>query len=107
MLSKINRLTKEDGLEDVCKKGRSIKKGFLLIKYRNNNLPIIRMAIVVSKKTEPKANKRNLLKRRLRNAARKIIQFQSGKDIVLFVLSGAEKYSYNQLKEKLEECLSK
>ncbi len=107
MLSKINRLTKKDGLEDVCKKGRSVRKGCLLMKYKGNSLPIARMAFVVSKKIEPKANKRNLLKRRLRNAARQSIKSLSGKDIVVFALKGVEKYSYNQLKDKLEEILSK
>ncbi len=102
MLSKINRLTKKDGLEDICKRGKSIKRGCFLVKSRDNNLSIVRIAFVVSKKITPKANKRNLLKRRLRNATRNVLSsFPIGKDIVIFALSGIDKYSFSELKEKL------
>lgn len=104
MLPKIYRLTKKDGLEDVCKKGKSVKKNCFLIKSRENNLSIVRIAFVVSKKIAPKANKRNLLKRRLRNAARNILEtFPAGKDIVIFALNDTSKYSFNELQEKLKE----
>lgn len=106
MLSRINRLTKKDGLEEVCKKGKVIKKGCLLIKHRENHLPVDRITFVVSKKIAPKANKRNLLKRRLRNAARYILN-NSGRDIVVFSLAGVEKYSYSELKNQLSDILSK
>jgi ribonuclease P protein component len=108
MLSRINRLTKKDGLEDVCKKGRSIKRGCFLIKSRDNDLHIARVAFVVSKKITPKANKRNLLKRRLRNATRNVLaSFPIGKDIVIFALSGIDKYSFSELKEKLSTLFIK
>lgn len=108
MLPKINRLTKKDGLEEICKRGKSIKKDCLLIKFRDNDLPIVRMTFVVSKKIVPKANKRNLLKRRLRNAARQIIDKSFfRRDIVVFALKGIEKYSYSELKERLQYILLK
>lgn len=108
MLSRINRLTKKDGLEEVCKRGKTIKKDCLLIKYRENGLSVVRLAFVASKKIAPRANKRNLLKRRLRNAARQIINDSlKGKDIVVFTLKGAENNSYSQLKEKLQAILMK
>jgi ribonuclease P protein component len=104
MLPKINRLTKKHGLEDVCKRGKSIRKDCFLIKSKANNLPITRIAFVVSKKVTPKANKRNLLKRRLRNATRNILNsFPIGKDIVIFALDNADKYSFEELKQKLQQ----
>jgi ribonuclease P protein component len=109
MLPKIYRLRKKKDFENVYKKGRSFKQGFLFLKFLNNNSGVSRIGIVVSKKVALRATVRNLIKRRIRAAVKELVpNIKQGQDIVISALSGVDKTTdFRNIKETLEKLLFK
>jgi len=86
MLPKLFRLTKEKDFNRVYKKGKFFAQDFLMCKIAENNFSFSRFGIVVGLKISKRANKRNLIKRRLREAIRlKIKDIKKGFDVVMMV----------------------
>lgn len=64
------RIKKSKDFQSIQKSGDKIfSKNFILI-YKKNNLDISRIGVVVSKKVSKRANKRNFVKRRLKEIFR-------------------------------------
>ena len=106
MLPRRNRLSRKNDLAKICRQKKSIKQGCLLLKYRENELTAVRMAFVVARKVAIRASKRNLIKRRLRNAAQSLLnRCKTGIDIVFFALAGIEKKNFAEIKKNLKEIL--
>ncbi len=104
MLYQINRLRKKKDFEAVFKKGKIIKADFLYIKFFRNNLDCSRIGFVVSKKVSNKAVVRNLIKRRLRNAARlKIGVVKNGFDIVFVALPAVKNKTHKETSEEIQK----
>ncbi len=86
MLPLKNRLLKKKEFEGVFKKGENFKKGFLGLKFINNDLSYNRFGFVVSKKVSPRAVDRNKIKRKLRHLIKEFLpEIKPGNDIVLIV----------------------
>ena len=86
-LNKKNRLKKRLDFEDVFKKGKAVKGGFLFIKYKKNELGIPRFGFVISTKIAGKAVERNKTRRILSEVARGVIDNLGDYDIIVFVNS--------------------
>ncbi len=101
MLSSPNRLHKKIEIERVFKRGRSVYSGDLGMRFAPNNLATSRFSVVVSLKVSKKSNRRNLLKRRLREILRRDIVPHLGKNIDGVILTKAEllDLSFTELKE--------
>ncbi len=85
MLAKKYRLTKNKEFEAVMN-GKTIYSPVLLIKRIKNKLPFSRFGIIVSNKVSKKANQRNLIKRRIREIIRLLLnKTEKGYDIVIIV----------------------
>ncbi len=66
MLPANRRLTRTKEIERVWKSGRSFFTPFFQLKFKANNLPVSRFAVVAGTKADKLAVKRNLWKRRVR-----------------------------------------
>ncbi len=73
MLPGANRLRKTTEIERVWKRGRSFFNPLLQFKIAPNGLPLTRFAVVVGIKAHKRAVKRNLVKRRVREALRALL----------------------------------
>lgn len=90
MLPKKNRLTQKKDFDTVFKSGKTIKGDFLIFKLLKNHLGENRFGFIVSKKVSNRATKRNLVKRKLRQAVTKAYQEgvvrEESLDVVMFAL---------------------
>lgn len=68
MLLKENRLTQKKDFDSVFKKGKTVKGAFLTFRILKNRFKDNRIGFVISKKVSNRATKRNLVRRRLRQA---------------------------------------
>jgi ribonuclease P protein component len=98
MLQKINRLKKENDFRKVLRSKNSLREGFLLLKWVQNNSARSRIGISVSKKISKKATRRNKIKRQLAALSRlKLSKIKSGLDIFLTALPGIENGKFSEI----------
>lgn len=104
MLAQENRLKKDKDFERVFKKGGQLKQDCLLFKYLENDLEYSRIGIVISSKVVKKATARNLLKRRIREAVKPLLEEDKEHfDIVILVKSGIKK-DFKTIKTEVEKA---
>lgn len=104
MLDKKHRLP---GGVDFKNVGAVSSQAFL-IKIKDNNLGLIRAAVIVSKKIDKRAVVRNKIKRKFRNCIDKIIQKKDlGKDILIIAKKESEGKSNQEILSILEKSLVK
>jgi ribonuclease P protein component len=108
MLPKENRLKKEKEFEAVFKGGRTIKGKSVFLRYLINGTDKTKVGFVVSKKISKLAVIRNKAKRRMRDIVRlKKDGLKEGLSIVIVSLPSISKLTYKEIKEDLENLLSK
>jgi ribonuclease P protein component len=108
MLSKTNRLKRKKDIEDVFKRGRGFKEGFLILKIIKNNLKNSRFAFVISRKISRKATLRNKIKRKLSELVRlKIKRVKRGMDFVLVAVPGLEEKDFWEINETINKLFQK
>jgi ribonuclease P protein component len=108
MLPKENRLKREKEFEAVFKGGRAIRGKSVFLKYLINGTDKTRVGFVVSKKISKLAVERNKAKRRMRDIVRlKRSVLKDGLSIVIVSLPSIQKMEYGEIKEDLENILSK
>ncbi|MFZ2390355.1 MAG: ribonuclease P protein component [Minisyncoccales bacterium] len=108
MLPKENRLKKEKEFEAVFKGGRTIKGKSVFLRYLINGTDKTKVGFVVSKKISKLAVVRNKAKRRMRDIVRlKKDGLKEGLSIVIVSLPSISKLTYKEIKEDLENLLSK
>ncbi|MFA5207604.1 MAG: ribonuclease P protein component [Candidatus Paceibacterota bacterium] len=108
MLPKENRLKKEKEFEAVFKGGRTIKGKSVFLRYLINGTDKTKVGFVVSKKISKLAVIRNKAKRRMRDIVRlKKDGLKEGLSIVIISLPSISKMTYKEIKEDLENLLSK
>jgi len=106
MLPSRYRLKKNKDFQRVYKEGEGFREDFLFLKVLSNNLENSRIGIVVGKKVSNKATERNLIKRRLRGAAReRMSDIKDGLDIIIVVLKDASKETSFEEIEKAVDTL--
>ncbi|MFZ5391462.1 MAG: ribonuclease P protein component [Patescibacteria group bacterium] len=92
----------------IYRRGRKWIGQSLIIYYLSTNkTQIRRLAVVISKKVDSRATARNLCRRRIQGALRKLILPVSGYDLVIVVKKGAVSFTEDFFKKDLEIGLSK
>ncbi|MDI6882921.1 MAG: ribonuclease P protein component [Patescibacteria group bacterium] len=108
MLPIKHRLTKKKDFERVFKKGKSERKGFLVLKFLKTNFPQSRIGFVVSQKVAKKAVLRNKIKRRQREIVRmNLPKLKSGYDLVILSRKGIGEKDFKETKRDVETLLKK
>ena len=108
MLPIKNRLKKKTDFDKVFEKGRTVKQGFLLLKFTKNTFKISRFGFVVGKKISKKAVLRNKIRRRLRGIIRKKLpKIKPGFDGVLVALKGLEMENFKEIENTVKKILQK
>ncbi|MCZ2846136.1 MAG: ribonuclease P protein component [Candidatus Bathyarchaeota archaeon] len=101
MLSKKYRLLKDRDFKKIYKSAPKIRGDFLSIRYLANKRDQSRFGLVVSNQTITKATKRNLVKRRLREALGGYLdRIKSGYDVILKFERVPRGTKLEELKEK-------
>lgn len=78
MLDRAHRITKDTDFETIFAQGSSFFTPLFVFRLHRTQLPIPRFGFVVSNKVARRANKRNLVKRRMRAAVQKTLSAVSG-----------------------------
>jgi len=108
MLIKKNRLKKKRDFENVFKKGKSFKQGFLLLKMINNKSEKIRFGFIISQKVSKKATIRNKLKRQISEIINsQIKKIKKGIDGILVALPGIKERNFPEIKENIDKLFKK
>lgn len=108
MLAKKNRLKKKKDFENVFKKGRSLKEGFLVLKIINNRSDKIRFGFIVSQKISKKATCRNKIRRQISELIRlKIKKLKKGVDGIIITLPGIEEKNFSEIKEIIDKLFKR
>jgi len=107
MLPKNYRLRKNIEFRKIYKKGKSIASKYLVLYIKNNGLNKTRIGFSISKKIG-KANKRNCLKRQLREIVRKnLTLIKPGYDLIFIARQKIKGVSYRDVEENIKSLLSK
>ena len=108
MLSKKYRIRKLKEFEAIFKKSYSCYNSLLGIKSAKNLFGFSRLGIIISTKVSKKAVTRNLIKRRLRFLANKLLpELKTGFDIIIIVLPPSVEADYPQIEAALVLSLKK
>ncbi len=108
MLARKHRLSKDREVTRVLRNGRAVFTNLLGVKAIPAAGVESRTAVVVGTKVHKRATKRNLIKRRVREALRKVIPlFKKPIDLVVTARPEAVGRSYADLKAALEYALRK
>lgn len=109
MLPNQNRLRRREDFAKVYAKGVRYRGTYLNLRiFIDNNDPLTRIGIVVSKKVSKLAVTRNRFKRQLRAIFRQLLsQLKNGLQIVVTVTTVQSKPSYQELWDDLENLLAK
>jgi ribonuclease P protein component len=108
MIPKENRINKDKEFEHVFKKGRSKYNEIFGIKAASNKLGVTRFGIIVSGKVSKKSVERNLIKRRIREAAKEELNsIRPGFDIVIIALPEIKGKPLSLIRHNMHEGLSK
>lgn len=101
------RLRRQKDIDNVFKNGKGAYGANLGVKAIVNNMSINRYTVIVGKKTNKSAVKRNLFKRRARAALREAAGIRKGYDILLILGKNIENLNYHDLKKELFFLLKK
>ncbi|MFZ2188483.1 MAG: ribonuclease P protein component [Candidatus Moraniibacteriota bacterium] len=106
MLPQRNRIRKNADFGLICRQGKTLFCGKLVLKVRRNDLEIVRLGISVGIGYSPKAVVRNQAKRQIRGFfSRNLQKIQPSWDIIVIVQKGWGEGGYSL--SELEKCLDK
>lgn len=102
MLPKKLRITNERDFKRVYQKGSFFSVNLFSLNYLPNKMPHTRLGVVITKKVAAKSVERNLLKRRFREAARKIYtEIPSGFDVIIVIKEKAKGVKFEEIEKEL------
>lgn len=108
MLPKINRLRSDKDFKKVFRNGKAAENPFVRIKFIENQQKETRFGFIVGIKFAKKAVARNLVKRRLRAAARFLLaHVKPGFDIVIWPKPKSGNANYEMILQNLKDVLNK
>lgn len=108
MLQRFYRLTEEKDFTLLVKSRKSAFSRLLGLKARENHLDHSRFGVVVGLKVSKRANKRNLIKRRVREILRlHLNEIAPGHDVMVIGLAAAVGASYQELERDILAALKK
>lgn len=107
MLRKKYRFHSRGGVRYVYQKGKTIRSPKMSLVYTKNTRGFTRIAVVISKKIEKSAVKRNRVRRRVYEAIRlNIDNFPKATDYVFVVFSReVKKMEFSELEKLLDELV--
>jgi ribonuclease P protein component len=86
MLRRKYRLSKDNDFKKFSKVNRAVYSPIFILKFINNQLPVSRYGLIVSSKVSKKANKRNLIRRRLNEIIRlNLDKIKKGVDVLIII----------------------
>jgi ribonuclease P protein component len=88
--------------KEVFNFGKTTKNQFFLIKIKENNLTHSRFSVVVSKKIEKKAVRRNYLKRKIYHALKEVFVEYPVADYIFILNSSIKDLQYKDLVKNLK-----
>ena len=107
MLPRDNKLKKKKDFENVFKRGKGFKQGFLYLKIVKNKLKTSRFAVVVGKNFSKKAVERNKIKRQIREIIQaNLPEIKPAIDGVIVVLPKT-KTNFPELKKTIDKLFKK
>ncbi len=107
MLPRDNKLKKKKDFENVFKRGKGFKQGFLYLKIVKNKLKTSRFAVVVGKNFSKKAVERNKIKRQIKEIIQaNLPEIKPAIDGVIVVLSKT-KINFPELKKTIDKLFKK
>lgn len=102
MLPQANRLRLESDIKTLFARGKSVFGSWVGMKFRKNNLPVSRFAVVAGVKVSKKAVVRNRLKRQVRAIVQEVLpHIAPGYDVLLFLKPGGVDKTFEQLKTQV------
>jgi ribonuclease P protein component len=110
MLNKQNRVTKAKEFTTIFKRTKPVYTENFVFRFlkKNDHAAPVRFGFVISNKVEKLAANRNLIKRRLRAAARELISsVETGYDVVVVVKSLNVELTYDMVKQQLTSAIKK
>jgi ribonuclease P protein component len=114
MLSKQYRLKKKSDIEQVFKKGESLKGSLLICKYIPNQLKFNRACFTIAKKIKLNSPERNRIKRQLREAYKTILksnQLESNQHydfvFILYKIPYVNRSNFLQFQENFQYIITK
>ncbi len=106
MLSKINKLKKDNDFKNVFEKGKYSQKEFIKIKFSKNDLGISRFGFMIGLKISKKAVERNKIKRWLQEIIRlNLKEIKTGFDIIIMANPEILGKKHNQVEDNLINLL--
>lgn len=108
MLPKENRLRLDKDIKTLFSKGKGVFGVICGIKFRRNNLPTSRFAVVVGTKVSKKAVVRNRLRRQIRAMLRQELKhFRPGYDLMILVRPASVNKTRDEIQTDLIKNLKK
>ncbi|OGY41469.1 MAG: ribonuclease P protein component [Candidatus Buchananbacteria bacterium RBG_13_36_9] len=113
MLKKEYRLSKDNDFKKFNQTKKAVYSPILIMKFLENQMPISRFGLIVSTKVSKKANKRNLIRRRLNEILRlNLVKIKKGYDILIIISpkvinSQGKTMAYKELEDNLLTALRK
>ncbi len=108
MLPQGHRLHKETDIKTLFANGKSVFDVYCGFKYRKNNLPVSRFAVVVGLKVSKRALERNRIRRQLREIIRlRLDVLKPGYDVLVLVRPDSLGQTYETLESHLVAGLKK
>ncbi len=104
MLPKPQRLHTRRQFQAIKQSGRSGGGRLFVIRAVPNHQAHSRFGLIVSKVVAPKANQRNLIKRRLRGALAKV-SLKTPHDVVIYTNKRSAAATYRELEQDLRQQL--
>ena len=102
-----NRFKKAD-FNNLFKKGKTIGRELIFLRFRKNNLKQSRFCWVVSLKISKKATTRNKIKRQLREIVKANLKnIKSGFDIAIIAKPEIINKNYQEIKNVLENLIKR
>lgn len=111
MLKKLYRLSKDNDFAAVKQSRAAVYQPVFMLKFLKNGLGYSRFGLIVSNRVSKRANKRNLIKRRFREALRaQLAAIKSGYDVVIIVSPKiinqvGKPFSYQEVADSLAKGL--
>lgn len=108
MLPKEKRVRNESDFKRIYTRGSFFSVGSFSINFMPNRMSFPRLGIVVSKKTESKATNRNKVKRRFREASRKLYDvLPPGYDVIVTVKKSGTNKNFSEIEKEIKEAFKK
>ena len=100
-----NRLGSGEAIKAVVSRGRRFTGSGFIMYFKKSELGVCKIAVVVSKKTDKRAVRRNKLRRQITEAIKKIISgCDKCFDIVVYTRPEAARLGFTELEEGLAKA---